>query len=133
MSDNFELFLNGYLAAALFSSVDDNDEPLDANYDSDDIDDESLENLTAMARVFYYRNYPYIAALNEEYGLVIGFNVNRFESAGQDLWFTQCGHGVGFWSRDEVFYHNYQEMFNKSAESLGNIDLYVGDDGKIHC
>lgn len=54
------------------------------------------------------------------------------EEAGYDFWLTRCGHGAGFWDR------GLGEVGDRLAAACGhgtafpNVDLYIGDDGKIH-
>lgn len=122
---HFEEFFKAYLECALWSSIDNADEqggePLDTNYTADDFEAESLETLRAIARVFYYRNACYIAALPE-------YSDNGYKMialAGHDLWLTQCQHGTGFWDRE--YWGCYRDMFDNAAKALGNIDIMVND------
>ena len=142
---DFDVFHNAFMTAALWSSTDNNGDPLDSNYDSSDIDDESATNLEAVARYFWFRYSCYlegIAKANGRYAGSHGYTLDAL--AGHDLWLTMCGHGAGFWDRDfyemesDVFISDeplmidYKDMFTKGAEAIGNIDLYVGNDGKVH-
>ena len=138
---DFDTFYDAFITAAFWSSTDDDGEPLDAKYDADDLDDESATNLEALARVFWYRNACYLEAIARENGRFAGNHGYTLDAlAGHDLWLTMCGHGAGFWDRD--FYtvesefsdtpHDYKDMFTKQAESIGNVDLYIGDDGKVY-
>jgi hypothetical protein len=49
--------------------------------------------------------------------------------AGRDFWFSRCGHGVGFWDRGlgEV-----GDRLHNLAQDFGNLDPYMGDDGKVY-
>jgi hypothetical protein len=49
--------------------------------------------------------------------------------AGHDFWLTRNHHGAGFWDRDlgEV-----GEQLTEAAQTYKEVDLYVGDDGKIY-
>jgi hypothetical protein len=49
--------------------------------------------------------------------------------AGRDFWFSRCGHGVGFWDRGlgEV-----GDRLHDLAQSFGNLDPYMDDDGKVY-
>ena len=51
------------------------------------------------------------------------------DCAGHDFWLTRCGHGAGFWDRGVG---ETGERLTKAAEKFGNVDLCVGDDGKIY-
>jgi len=77
--------------------------------------------------------------------------------AGRDFWFTRCGHGVGFWDRQQLEPRGEWEALGSPrvddsgwiewvairdrslgnrlsalAEGFGNVDLYLGDDGKVY-
>lgn len=51
------------------------------------------------------------------------------ESAGNDFWLTRNRHGVGFWDRGlgEV-----GAALADHARFMGEVSLYVGDDGKLY-
>jgi len=49
--------------------------------------------------------------------------------AGHDLWLSRNGHGAGYFDRN---LGDVGERLQDAARALGNFDLYVGDDGKIH-
>ena len=52
------------------------------------------------------------------------------DKVGHDLWLTRNGHGAGFWDGD--YADDVGEALTKISEAMGEIDLYVGDDGKIY-
>lgn len=56
---------------------------------------------------------------------------SSIEYAGHDFWLTRNGHGCGFWSG------NWKEpaatKLTNIAELFGEMDVYIGDDGKIYC
>ncbi len=135
---SFDTFYSAFIEAALWSSMDDAGEPLD-RYSIDDISDETQEVLTAFARVWWYRNNPYLSSIVESNGRYAGNHGYTLDAlAGHDLWLTMAGHGTGFWDRE--FYRidrgdyvtDYKDQFTKQAETLGELYLYVGDDGKIY-
>lgn len=49
------------------------------------------------------------------------------EQAGCDLWFTRQGHGVGFWSREQLP-EVYRSVLSAAAKALGeaNVEVYQG-------
>lgn len=49
---------------------------------------------------------------------------------GRDFWFTRCGHGVGFWDGDWPEPHG--DALTATAKTFGNLDPYLGDDGRIY-
>ena len=112
-----EDFFNAYVQTALWSSTDNSGEPLDARFDVHDIDDETLDGMLADCTAFYAAN---------ETDLEIGEDIR----AGHDFWLTRCGHGAGFWDGD--WPEPRATRLTNAANAFGNIDLYIGDDGKIH-
>lgn len=46
------------------------------------------------------------------------------------FWLTRCGHGCGFWDGD--WSEPAATILTDAAHAFGNVDLYVGDDGKIY-
>lgn len=111
-----EKFTRAYIAAALWSSCDDNGNPLDSDYDLDDISAETFAQIVEDCRCFRKDNRELLEGIDDE-------------QAGHDFWLTRCGHGAGFWDRGlgEV-----GEKLTEACKAWGNVDLYVGDDGKIH-
>lgn len=109
-------FTRAYIEAALWSSMDDEGEPLDDKYSMSDIAPETLEKMEADAESFQKENWDYISG-----------NVTQ---AAHDFWLTRNGHGAGFWDGDWRDKPEYRLV--KSAESYGEYNLYVGDDGLIY-
>lgn len=112
-------FTRQYLETALWSSNDESDEsggePFDCNYSIEDIADEAIDAAIADCEDFQWK-----------YGHLYGDP----GQAGHDFWLTRNGHGAGFWDGD------YQEpeatILTNAAQSCGNIDPYLGDDGLIY-
>jgi hypothetical protein len=52
------------------------------------------------------------------------------EEIGHNLWLTRNGHGTGFWDRGYV--EKVSDKLTKCAKELGSLDIYVGDDEKLH-
>jgi hypothetical protein len=50
------------------------------------------------------------------------------ERGGHDFWLTRNRHGAGFWDGD---WERGAEL-TKAAHTFGGIDLFVGDDGRVH-
>ena len=61
------------------------------------------------------------------------------DQAGRDFWFTRNRHGVGFWDRDPEMYgcrpfgvsDNNAQALTDAAHACGEVDAYLGDDGKV--
>lgn len=89
--DDFDLFFQSMLVAALWSTLDDNGEPLDSNHAIGDFTTEGLEILKAHALSFFSRCWFYVD--HEE--------IHRdMTDLGHDFWLTSAGHGAGFWDGD---------------------------------
>lgn len=130
MMENFEEFFNAYLAAALWSSTDESGEHLDARFSDDNFSCEARMVLFSFAMVFYSRNWYFIKALKEKGVDPYPEQYSLFCLAGHDLWLTQNGHGAGFWAND--YWGCYQDIFDKAASSLSELDIIIGDDGRLH-
>lgn len=115
---NIETVTRHYIAAALWSSVDDNCEPLGAAYDLDDIAPETLARMGEDCAAFVDTAKPFldVADLSEE-------------QIGHDIWLTRNGHGAGFWDRG---LGDTGRALTDIAEGFGEVWLYVGDDGLIY-
>ena len=105
--------------AALWSTVDDQGEPLDETYDTDDLNNTGFDTFTA---VFLASNEADCAEWIELYGE---------ESLGHDIWLTSQGHGAGFWDRGAG---ELGERLTEACRACGfaNTSLVVGDDGKLY-
>ncbi len=131
-------FFDGYVTAALLSSNDNADEsggePLDSNYGLDDITPETRAAMRADCVKFLESALPLIRqaealADDDEWILPQGADCTVMEYAGHDFWLTRAGHGVGFWDGD--WPDGIGEALDKLAESFGEYNLYVGDNGQI--
>jgi hypothetical protein len=122
-------FIKGYVACILWSSTDNNDVQLEENYSADDFSPEAHDRIEADCRSFLHQAGPFLTA--DRYK---GQKLGTLEShAGHDFWLTRVGHGSGFWDGDWVGEEpGLDGPLTKAARSFGNLDPYVGDDGKIH-
>jgi hypothetical protein len=118
-------FTQAYVETALWSSCDDNDRPLDENYDISDIDADSLNKMIEDCKAFQETNAEW---LTDEHCLHAGEPLPR---AGHDFWLTRNGHGAGFWDGD--WSYKADQAMTKCSKAYGSVDLCVGDDGKIYC
>ena len=109
-----DTFTRVYVECALWSSTDDDGEPLDASYGPEDIALQTLGQMILDCEAFQ----AYLAP------------GESLAQAGHDFWLTRNGHGAGFWDGD------YPKARGKELTGLcrpfGSFDLYVGDDGKVH-
>ena len=109
-----DTFTAAYVEAALWSSTDDAGTPLDVAYSTADIAPETLAQMVADCQRFQADN---------------DLSEGKLERAGHDFWLTRCGHGAGFWDGD---WPETGDKLTEASKAFGNVDLYVGDDGKIY-
>lgn len=120
-------FTRAYIAAALWSTNDNSDEetggdPFDANYGPSHIHPTTLARMVDDCRRFQRDHAETLARCG-----------GGLEQAGHDFWLTRNRHGVGFWDRrDDVWDAAARDELTASSHRWGEIDLYLGDDGKIH-
>jgi len=113
---NLSDMTKGYIAAALWSSCDDNDVPLDSNYSPGDIAPATREEMWSDCRDFL-----------KSFGAdLVGMDS---EQAGHDFWLTRNHHGAGFWDRG---LGERGGRLTQACLPYGEYSLYIGDDGKVH-
>lgn len=121
---DLDKFTRAYIVAALWSSTDDDGEPLDTNYRANDISPDTLAAMAADCAKFQTDHADDIAAGPD------GGDFDRWERAGHDFWLTRSRHGCGFWDGD--WPEPQATRLTDAAHKCGERDLYVGDDGKLH-
>lgn len=110
-----EQFIDGYIAAALWATTDDEDNPLDSKYKPQDLSERTLTLIREECTQFYN---GYRAWWDDD------------TQAGIDFFLTRCGHGAGFWDGDYPELNG--EVLSDAAKKFGEVWFYVGDDGKIY-
>jgi len=113
-------FTKHYLICALWSSVDDNDDPFDSNYSLDDISSQTQSQALRDCTQFLMGNPNSLNDTPESYTI---------EQAGHDFWLTRNGHGAGFWDRG---LEDAGESLTQACEDYNGLDVVLGDDGKIY-
>jgi len=120
INPKFTVFLTAYIECALWSTTDNSDEsggdPLDNNYSPDDLHFKTFEQMERDCREFW-----------TEHKAVLSRDPGR---GGYDFWLTRCDHGAGFW--DGHWSDENGKRLTDASRAYGNVDLYVGDDGKIY-
>lgn len=116
---NIENILDHYVICALWSSMDEDGEPLDAVFTIDDIDTKTLNCMRSDVAGFVESN----ADLLEQSGL-------SDQQIGHDFWLTRNHHGAGFWDRGLP--DSIGDALTKAAHSCGGVDLYVGHNGYVY-
>lgn len=119
-------FTKSYIETALWSSTDDQGEPLDGNYSIADISKECLDKMVEDCKTFQEANEKWIGKRYCK-----KYSETPEIRAGHDFWLTRCGHGAGFWDGDWT--EKAGEALTESSKSYGNVDLYIGDDGMVYC
>ena len=122
---NLDKFLSAYITCALWSSTGDNEEPLDRNYDADDLHPDTLKKMREDCEAFIEANATLLESI-ERRGRG---DWTPDEQAGHDFWLTRNRHGVGFWDRG---LGAVGDKLTEAAHTFGECDLYVGDDGKLY-
>ena len=123
-------FINGYITAALWSSTDEQGEPLDAIHAPEDLPQETRATMESDCRKFFEQCNDDLWEYKEKRVLPCpDIQYTASDCAGHDFWLTRCGHGAGFWDRG---IGETGERLTDAAEKFGNVDLYVGDDGKVY-
>src|SRR5688500_762108 len=100
--DDLDEFTRAYIETALWSSTDESDpetggDPMDQNYDLDDIAPETLARMVEDCRKF---REAYGHLFTDEHCLKYGPDFGIDGRAGHDFWLTRNGHGAGFWDGD---------------------------------
>ena len=117
-----DTFTQAYIAAALWSSSNDEGIPLD-NLDAE-IAPMLIERAVADCATFQRMHADLLA---QAYASELGYDESQ---AGHDFWLTRCHHGAGFWDRG---LGDVGDKLTEAAHATGNADLYIGDDGLIYC
>lgn len=121
-------FTRGYIEAAIWSSTDEDGNPLDRNYGESDLDSASLTSMKRDCASFVRRHKRDLEAFVE---VARGGRSDDgpWSLAGYCFWMNRNGHGVGFWDRDAGA---VGDKLSDACKKFGSSDLYVGDDGQLH-
>ena len=125
-----QLFIEGYLTAALWSSTDtiypEGDNGLESvdgetvNLDDFEWSDGEAEKLHGECRDFIAANAADLLAYAEARSHALEYDA--FECAGHDFWLTRNGHGAGFWDRG---LGELGQRLTDASKVYGGIDLYL--------
>ncbi len=127
MSTKLDNFTAAYIECALWSSMDENDEALDANYSIEDFAPAALASIIEDCADFQSSFADLLAQAYELYSHSPDWTHEA--QAGHDFWLTRNRHGAGFWDRGlgEV-----GRRLTEMSHPYGEVNLYVGDDGRIY-
>lgn len=115
---HIDTVLQHYIIAALWSSTDDDGEPLDKDYDASSFAPETLQAMRDDVTAFVSSNFE----LLDNSGI-------SAEQIGHDFWLTRNHHGAGFWDRG---LGELGELLTELSQTFNDVDLYIGDDGQIY-
>jgi hypothetical protein len=114
--------LDGYLEAALFSSDDDNGDPLDSNYDSGNFSPITVEDAKDDCEKLAELMESATTADNREM-LQAALDAQSAEQIGHDFWLTRNHHGSGFWDGD---YEDFgDQITHLVAEHFHELHVYA--------
>lgn len=121
---DLETFVNAYITCMLWSSTDSDGEPLDAGDHTLSI--EAKRKIKEDCDSFTFAGANLLADLPKWYGKGDG---GAYAYAGHDFWLTRNHHGAGFWDRG---LGDLGDRLTMLAQTYGEADPYIGDDGKIY-
>lgn len=121
-------FIDGYMAALLWSSTDTTDGGETVNLDEYEISTAAADRCRADCFAFFSTNRADIDAAAAHYASADG--ATGYQMAGHDFALTRNHHGAGFWDGDLP--ERLGARLTKASEAAGSCDLYLGDDGEVH-
>lgn len=110
-----DLFFDAYRTCALWSSTDDEGEPIDDLYSDDDIAIDTHNQMLRDCNNFLDTYGILVRRAMRVYGYTI-------QQAGHDFWLTRNHHGVGFWDRG---LQCIGDWLTRMAHLEGSADLYI--------
>lgn len=113
-----ETFVQGYLRAAVWSSTDDDGNPLDANWDASEFGHLSIDVATAECRQFIGDNWQVLG----EYIKDTPGEYSAMESAGYNFWLSRNHHGSGFLDRDDAAARQLDEVCSRMQERYVHVN-----------
>lgn len=125
--DNLNEFQRGYVEAALWTETfkrDSDESYMDENFDIEDIEQGTIEQMVKDCNAFYEQNARDIIWACDN----ASFTYDR-GNAGHDFWLTRNGHGTGYWSRE---LGQVGLRLTENAKSFGQVHLELGDNGRIY-
>lgn len=112
--------IDAYVVAMLWSSVGEDGEPLDKDFDFDDLTPRCAKACAVDCAVFL-QTVAHILPADIDYGQV-----------GHDFWLTRNGHGAGFWDRPEVYGgQDIADLLTKIAGCSRELHCYVTAENEV--
>jgi len=116
-----DIFPRSYIGTALWASTDSEGDPLDDRYNVNDLSNEAVERAVKDCDAFRQRAAKELSNVD--------LSDYREGQIAHDFWLTRNNHGAGFWDGD--YPESVGQALTELAESFGECNLYVGDDGTI--
>lgn len=110
-----DAFTQAYLECAIWSSTDEEGQPLDKFCTYKDLEPDTLAKMQEDC-----------ASFQAKYGEDIASDPGQ---AGHDFWLSRNGHGSGFF--DSIWPEEIGDKLQDAAQIYGEFNLYLGDNGKI--
>lgn len=110
-------FVDAYLEAALWASMDDEGTPLDDQYSADDFSQEAIDQAVKDSNEFIRDNLKDLEAVGDP------------ERHGHNFWLTRNHHGSGFWDEG---YGDIGKRLTDAAHAYGELHVYAGDDEQLY-
>ncbi len=110
--------LEHYLKTALWSSTDDDGEPLDKNYSASDFAPSAVSSAREDLDAFMEQADPFIDATDLS-----------SEDAAHNFWLTRNRHGAGFW---DLGLGEIGKKLTDISHDFGESNVYLGDDGQLY-
>ncbi len=111
-------FTRHYAIAALWSTTDDDDSPLDDKYGVGDISPADYAQMRDDCAKFIQENAQWLLQWD-------GGRYSIEEMGGHDFWLTRNGHGAGFWDGD--WPEEAGDALTQSSKRFGEVYLYIDD------
>lgn len=103
---------------------------MDENYSESDIAPEALAKMQADCEAFLAHPTVVGYLTSDDYADIVARDFSPIGRVAHDFWLTRNGHGAGFWDGD--YPEPWGERLTEAAQSFGECNLYIGDDGLIY-
>lgn len=126
---DLDSFTQGYIEALFFTSQGDDGEAFEQGFS--DLAPEALARIISDCAAFQasgtawctYAQSPHVKS---------SADAATEQQAGGDFWFTRNRSGVGFWEREPGVYGTHADALTDAAYAFGEVDAYLGDDGRVY-
>jgi hypothetical protein len=126
---DIDSFTKAYLEEAIRTSQDNSDEDTGGDFIDNNYSIESISTATVAAARADCDRFRELCGdlLTDDNHLGRG---DTESAAARDFWLTRNGYGAGFWDGD--WKEPAESRLTEIAKSFGEVDIYIGDDGKIY-